>query len=945
MIASLPRALAKLGVKTRLLFAFSLMVTLTLAVGTVGWWGISNIQQSLNVLQQESLSEIAQSMALAQQSTSLVAQAPFVANAKILFHLDEESDRLKEKLHAFSQLVQELRPTKRTHSDESTLEGNEPSPEFYYLDSLATRIEGTLLELMDVTRSRIFLDAKMRDRHYELTSTYDAFEEKMAEQKGELIEDLAGRFDLSDQRSQPVGIREISIRFPENDRQFYDLNGIPGEIHRLAGTLIASTTTEDVNNLRMLEARYSRSRQLLQSQLEQLTDVEPVGTLAKTTNVMFDLGEGADSIFLLRREQFANEDRRAYLLTVSNLLSAALSDRVASLVNRIKRETNVHSAEAADVLNTSKARILVLGAICLMAAVVSAFYVMRDLAGNLSAVTRSMIQLAGGNRTIQVPAITRLDEIGNLARACNVFKDNIFKLDAASRQLAENNKLLEAIFHHMNDGLSVFDADGRLVTWNPKLPALYGFSETDISVGMSIEAINVVLEKKNVTARSLDGQLIFPEQIDWERRWKNQRFEECLPDGRVLELRSNPMPEGGFVTVYTDLTERRVIEAQLRQAQKMESVGKLTGGLAHDFNNLLTAIIGNLSLLQEALAGQGKLREKALRALEAADRGAMITQRLLAFSRKQALQPKLVEVNELIEGMVDLLECSVAESIVIDLQLPENLWPVVIDPGQLENALMNLALNSRDAMPEGGRLSIQTVNCPVNEVVTQQLHGIKLGDYVILAVSDTGNGMSEEVLNHVFEPFFTTKQAGAGSGLGLSMVYGFINQSGGHVHIDSAVGRGTTIQLYLPRATTTVSERQPLRRQPDFRKFDYHGKMVMVVEDDDNVRQTAVDMLKSLGCQTIQTTNGQEALALLAKRKDVSLLFTDVVLSGTMSGPEMVREARQRYPDIKVLYCSGYTRNALLEKGYLKSGIELIEKPYKQELLGQKLRDAFMQTI
>lgn len=933
MITRLYRNFTRFDVKTHLLLGFGFMVILTLSVGWVGWWGVSNIQRAFNIIQQQSLPAIAQSMALAEHSASLVAQAPFVANAKILFHLDEESARLREKLNAFSQLVQEL----------GFNEVNKVSPKSHLanLANLATRIEATLIELIEITREGIFLTGKMHDRRYELASTYQALESRIVEQTHQSAEGTGGQTDPDANGVRFGGGPEHGIFVANIDEQLFLLSGILGEAHRIAGALTAAMTAENTESLQTLETRYEWGSLLLQSKLDQLTNAELVSDIKKAANAFLRLGAGEGSVFELRREQFHHEDRRAYLLTVSNILSAELNDQVTEIVERVKAAAEVHSADAAAVLKDSKARILILGVICLAAAIFSAFYVVRDLGGNLSAVTRSIMQLASGDRDIEVPAITRADEIGSLARAFNMFKETMFKLDDTSRQLAETNRLLEAIFHNMNDGLAVFDAGDRLVAWNRRFLELYGLPQAQVHAGLSLKIMDEILAKEEVTVRSLDGRLIPRNEFNLGRRLKSQQVEEYMPDGRILESRSNPMPDGGFVTIYTDLTERKAIEAQLRQAQKMEGVGQLTGGLAHDFNNLLATIIGHLSLLQEELAGQDRLRKKALRALEAADRGTMITQRLLAFSRNQALQPQQVNVNELIEGMLDLLSYSVGEPIEVKLQLQEDVWPVVIDPGQLENVLMNLALNSRDAIPEGGQLFIQTENCAVDEVAAGRYQEIETGNYVVLSVKDTGTGMSAEVLNHAFEPFFTTKEVGAGSGLGLSMVYGFITQSGGHIRIDSAIGQGTTIRLYLPKGMTGITK--PIKRQqrPESAEFDPHGKTVMVVEDDANVRQTAVAMLTSLGYRTVQAADGQEALRLLDEMENISLLFSDVVLPGNINGPDVVREARKRHPDIKILYCSGFTRHALIEEGYLKGDVDLIEKPYKKDILAQKLLAVF----
>ena len=908
-------------VKARLLLGFGVMMILAALVGGVGWWGISNIQQAFNALHRQSLPEIAQSISLMNYSASLIAEASFIANAEILFHLDAESVRLNEKLRIFSSLAQQV------HTIESVNLSN-----VNRLDELTADIEAALLDLVEVTRQSIFLTAEMRDRYYELISAYETLEHRISRK----IQASTGQNNIAWPAVQNTITAEHNLSISRIDRSPQLLASILGEAHRTTGAMIAAMTAEDTESLRTLEARYQIGDKLLQRYLQQLADNETLSGIEKPINVLLQLGTDKKNIFDLRRKQFANEDKRSYLLTTSSILSAKLNDLVSEIVEHVKQTTENSSVKAVTELSDSKTRILFLTAICLAAAFLSALYVIRDLGGNLHAVTRSMIRLAEGNREIKMPAIARHDEIGDLARAFEVFRGTTLKLDDTSQQLSEKNRLLAAIFDSMNDGLSAFDADGVMIAWNRKLAELYGIPQTYIKANSSIEDIKRFLTDSDMSIYSLDGQPVSPEEMFHGY----QQVEIHLPEDRILELRSSAMPNGGLVTIHTDLTERKTTEAQLRQAQKMESVGQLTGGLAHDFNNLLAAIIGNLSLLQEGLEDQESLREKALRALEAADRGSMITQRLLAFARKQALQPQQVDINELVEAMMDLLSYSVGEMIDISWQPAAAVWPIVIDPGQLENALMNLALNSRDAMPKGGRLIIQTENRTLNEIAAKQM-GIDAGDHVVLSVTDSGVGMPPEVLNRVFEPFYTTKKVGAGSGLGLSMVYGFIKQSGGQIHIDSMIDRGTTIQLYLPRAKTLAIAPQVQQPRREVTELDPRNKTIMVIEDDDNVRQTTVDMLTSLGYQTLQAVNGQTALALLDKVDNISLLLCDVMLPGDMNGPEIVKEARKRKPNIGVLYCSGYTRDKLVVGGYLREDVNLIQKPYQKESLAEKLHAVF----
>lgn len=385
-----------------------------------------------------------------------------------------------------------------------------------------------------------------------------------------------------------------------------------------------------------------------------------------------------------------------------------------------------------------------------------------------------------------------------------------------------------------------------------------------------------------------------------------------------------------------DITERKVAEERLRQAEKMEAVGQLTGGVAHDFNNLLAIILGNLELLDEKLSDRPDLQDLVHRSLAAVDRGATCIHRLLAFSRRQPLQPKPIDLNKLVAGMTDLLRRTLGENIQVKTVLTGDLAQTVIDPNQFENALLNLALNARDAMPKGGTLTLETANRWLDQDYTAAHQDVKPGPYIMLAVSDTGTGMAREVLEHAFEPFFTTKEVSKGSGLGLSMVYGLVKQSGGHIHLYSEVGKGTTIRIYLPRVEVEAGS---LVEAQAGESPSHHGRAetILVVEDDTHVRQLAVSMLHSLGYQTVEADNAGTALQVLEATPQVALLFTDVVLPGGMSGTDLAWEARRRRPDLKVLFTSGYTEHTLVHHNRLPEGAELLTKPYRRAHLANKI--------
>jgi signal transduction histidine kinase/CheY-like chemotaxis protein len=392
----------------------------------------------------------------------------------------------------------------------------------------------------------------------------------------------------------------------------------------------------------------------------------------------------------------------------------------------------------------------------------------------------------------------------------------------------------------------------------------------------------------------------------------------------------------GFAKITRDLTERRNNEEQMRQAQKMEAVGQLTGGVAHDFNNLLTVILGNIETIVRRLPETaGDLRRSANAALRGATRATVLTQRLLAFARRQALEPASLSLNDLMTGMSEMLRRTLGESVVIETVLGAGLWSAFVDANQLENAVLNLAINARDAMPDGGRLTIETANVYFDDDYAASAE-VPPGQYVGLFVSDTGTGMSAETMSKAFDPFFTTKEVGQGTGLGLSQVYGFIRQSGGHIKIYSEVGAGTTLKLYLPRHhnSKNMTDNRPVAPIIPRAK----DETVLVAEDDPDVRNFTVEMLRELGYRVVEATDGQTALRLLDANRDIVLLFTDVGLPGGMNGRQLADEAKRRRPDLKILFTSGYARNAIVHHGRLDPGVELLVKPFTFAALAAKIR-------
>jgi signal transduction histidine kinase len=411
----------------------------------------------------------------------------------------------------------------------------------------------------------------------------------------------------------------------------------------------------------------------------------------------------------------------------------------------------------------------------------------------------------------------------------------------------------------------------------------------------------------------------------------------------------------GIVGTVQDVTELRaaereknLLQAQLRQGQRLEAVGQMTGGIAHDFNNLLTVILGNAEVFERHLSKNKPLRELAEMTRLAAERGAALTGQLLAFSRQQPLDPKPIDVNALVSGMYKLLRRALGEHFRINTVCSPGLWRALIDAAQLESAILNLSVNARDAMPDGGCLTIETRNVELDETyVADQTQPasehseIVPGQYVMIAVSDTGTGMDEATRLKAFDPFFTTKDVGKGSGLGLSTVYGFVRQSKGHIRIYSELGHGTTIKLYLARANeTTIASETRLGDS----SVPGGAERILVVEDDDLVRNQVTSQLTGLGYQVVTAEDGVETLELLRTSKEFDLLFTDVVMPHGINGRELADQALRLRPDLRVLFTSGYAENAIVHNGRLDSGVHLLNKPYRRSELAAKIRHVLDQS-
>ena len=510
---------------------------------------------------------------------------------------------------------------------------------------------------------------------------------------------------------------------------------------------------------------------------------------------------------------------------------------------------------------------------------------------------------------------------------------------AAHDELRLSAAVLRSTFHSMAEAVLVIDTKGEILLSNPAAAKMLGYRP-----GATVErlrSLSTVFHADGVTplpvhdmpaSRALRGEEFDATEI-LVRPVSGRRPVHLVISGRPLRDAAGTI--SGAALVYHDVTASRETERKLLQSQKLDAIGKLTGGVAHDINNMLTVITGTTETLVAALAHDPELQKTARLIDQAAERCGELIQHLLAFARRQPLQPRNVDINATVLDIAKLLRPTLGAQIEVDSILEQETANAHIDASQLANSLLNMAINARDAMPNGGKLLLETRNVVLDEAYAQANPDAKPGRYVMLAVSDTGAGMSQEVLDKAFEPFFTTKEVGKGSGLGLSMVYGFVKQSGGHIRIYSEVGHGTTIKLYLPPACGQV-EAAPTAAAP----LPHGNETVLVVEDDALVRNFVIAQLQSLGYRTVGAADGPAALTLIEKGEPFDLLFTDVIMPGGMTGRQLADEAAKRRPRTRVLYTSGYTDNAIVHQGRIDPGVLLLTKPYRKSELASMIRRA-----
>jgi len=502
--------------------------------------------------------------------------------------------------------------------------------------------------------------------------------------------------------------------------------------------------------------------------------------------------------------------------------------------------------------------------------------------------------------------------------------------------LQESEKLVMALLESASQAIMSVDRNGRIVLANPKTEEMFGYSRQEL-LGARIE---ILLPESKRRAHGRDREEFFtrprvrPMGIGMDLSGRRKNGTEFPVE---ISLSYVETTEGLFAIAFVnDISQRKQLEDRLLQAQKMEAVGRLAGGVAHDFNNMLTVIAGYNRMILDDLSPLDPLRGCAEEVLKAADRAAALTRQLLAFSRRQVMQPCVMNVNATVVHTEKMLRRLIGEDVELVLSLPPDIGNIKADPNHIEQAIVNLALNARDAMPKGGRITVETANVHLDENYARTHMGVKPGDFVMVAVSDTGHGMDAETRRRLFEPFFTTKEKGKGTGLGLASVYGVVKQLGGDIWAYSEPGQGTTFKLYFPRIAETASLPPASPAEADRAPST---ETILVVEDEEAVRDLTVKILRKLGHTVLAASGGAEAIEIAKSYSGpIALLLTDVVMPN-MSGRQVADHLLKLRPELKVLYLSGYTDNTVVHHGVLEDGVEFLPKPFSREALARKIRD------
>ncbi len=839
------------GVRGRLLSFNLLVVSLTLAIGIIAVFGFNNAGRLLTDMQESTLSEMSSGMEVGVKTAKVATVAVSLTQVIGAMEYQSESDLLKNSLQGLRDSLTKMAAAPLAQQQPQLINR---------IHKRSDELQESVRRLLDLTRTRHL------ERHDLLGVIYQAQSQ---------LELLA---------------KENAVGWPTALEQSLFAN-------MLEMTLTIPASPDVLKQLSLLRQRWQQG-------IDQ-ADPERRSTLRELCNTLQPVDELNQK---LQNSDLAIAYHTFRIKALVNLLDEDINQYVQLVVNSASsRAERTHSE-----LQTSTFTIEIFGLLAVVITALAGNYIYDNLGVLVSAIADAMTRLTKGERTVRVPALHRQDELGDLARAFNVFANNAASLARVTKLFKEKSIQLETTFLSIRDGFALFDAEGALVVCNPQYASLLQMEQ--IVHGCHFRELLQRLQEHG--AQRSDGKPLSPDHL-WRDDDSVLTLELQLDGERYVELRLNRLTNKSIASMVLDRTDRKVLEAELIHSQKMKAVGHLTGGIAHDFNNLLAVILGNLELLQTDELEE-RTRQRIERAYKAAERGAQLTQRLLAFSRKQALRPRAIDLAELVTNLRELMEHSLPATLRLELDIQPDLRAAWMDANQLENSLLNLVVNARDAMEgRSGTIRIRLFNQRV-----ERTSG-RIQDMVTVEVIDQGCGMTAEVLRRVFEPFFTTKAAGKGSGLGLSMVYGFVRQSGGRVQIDSEPQRGSCVRLQLPCAEaepialTTAAMPTPVWSENEM-------PLVVVLEDQTDVRQTLCEYLHSIGCLTMDTDCGNQALTWVKTIPDVKLLISDIVLPGQASGIEIVQQAQQLNADLKLLLVSGHD----FSEQVAKLNWPLLTKPY-----------------
>jgi len=850
---------ARFAIRTRLLATFLALLLLTIVLAVTGIAGMRHNQRALDDFEAGVMPEIARVLELAEKVSQLAAVAPSIADSDLQSPSRNDSQLVRVLLGE----IRRLSGTLPAQAD-SRLEAS----------AMLDGIDRDLTSLLALSSERRRQQAQLRSQR----DTLDA------------LGDQLFRNRVRVQRDGP-------------------------SLQSIWSTLVAAELADEDTMLGRSEADV----EALWVFAQQAGEDRRLPALAAALQA---LGFGDDGAFQLRRRQLRTERQLGTVVQLMRSHSTQLGARASAYVAELRKVSTERRDTVRGTVSSGASALVLVSAASVLTALAGALYVQRVLR-DLQSMTRTMTRLAGGDDVAQPSAaIARPDEIGELARAFQVFRDHLLEKQRLSQGLHVQGRLLESVFHGMNDGLSVYDASGALVVWNQKFERLLPFAPGVLRRGVPIGELNAALPA-GATWRAVAA--------DTAARLGRHRIaasaELHLPAGGVLEILSHPMPDGGWVAVCRDLSARRAMEAQLRQAQRMEVLGQLTGGVAHDFNNFLSAILGNLELLRHRLLGDERLAALAAlaaRAHKAAESAAGLSRRLLVFARRQPLEVESVVVADMLAEMLDLIEYSVGPAIEVRIDEGDaEALSVQADRGQLENALLNLALNSAAAMPGGGTLALSVAQVEHDDATAPP------GKAVVVRVHDTGHGMPAEVQARVAEPFFTTKAPGQGSGLGLAIVDGFMRQCGGRLVLRSSEGRGTTAELWLPASPAgapTPAPRLPAR-------VGSATARVLLVEDDDSVRATAAALFDDLGATVSAVASEQDALACMAAHGPFDLLVSDVMLGAGGDGVALWHRIARDWPQQRVVLSSGLPPEVHAQRSDWPAAAAFLPKPFTRKSL------------